>query len=531
MKEADYLSLSSADREDRKYCLISQAQAFFTRMPTAQIAYILYLSQSPALASIFETKSGWRANYRARHYLASLAMQTANPTRPEDVCLNDVVDAGALVWEIMTANAIDIAIDASNTSNQGQLVLQINEHRRWNQRMIDVEQMRERCLSLFDSMPADDNGLGCKSAELVVFLDLLAAQLEHQNLFLKGATPPKCWHTLRVPLTYMESLAGTALITRFGLVRGERDDQLRFADTTNGWCLTEERPLFVDEKWVYVPDMNALWHAVYNRLLRSSVRYSKLREVYSETRVGELLRALFGSNCVTQTVWEKKDAFEHDALVIYGDALVAVEVKGTVSVPPVWPNHSQTALRAHKHVAEDSSVFKALRQAQNFIKFLETRGNTVTLRVGPACNTHMSRFDLSAVQRKYAIAVSLEEYGSLTTDWGTLNAVERETGKPWAIDLHSFEQFVWGLKRRGWDGADLLVYLDDRAKAHGSMETFDELDFAGYWLKFGDLKLGISHIGENYASIFDELWLERRGQGSVQWPDVIRPSRRPPTKC
>ena len=63
------------------------------------------------------------------------------------------------------------------------------------------------------------------------------------------------------------------------------------------------------------------------------------------------------------------------------------------------------------------------------------------------------------------------------------------------------------------------------------MITGDELDHAGYRLNQGDLVPfsypGMSFQGRNWARIFDDLWLERRGLACVEFESVLRPSTAP----
>jgi hypothetical protein len=112
-----------------------------------------------------------------------------------------------------------------------------------------------------------------------------------------------------------------------------------------------------------------------------------------------------------------------------------------------------------------------------------------------------------------------------------LNLVDTSFGSPWGVNLHAFEQFARGIERRRWDGRDLLVYLEDRLFCRSGMITGDELDYAGYWLNHGDLVPfsypGMSFQGRNWARIFDDLWLERRGLACVEFESVPRPSTAP----
>ena len=66
-----------------------------------------------------------------------------------------------------------------------------------------------------------------------------------------------------------------------------------------------------------------------------------------------------------------------------------------------------------------------------------------------------------------------------------------------------------------------IQYLEQREKLHGFVTTGDELNFAGYFLKFGHLKFTEkTFLHDDFASIFDRRWYKERG---VDIPEPTNP--------
>lgn len=523
---------------------IRTVQAKFSRMPVDQIARMLFASRLQPLAALLE-ECGWRSPYKMRHYFISLAMQTPVPKRPRVLSTKDWIPAAATIGEVIAAYAVRLADFDENSW----LASRVFNDRVLNPRFIDMEQVREICRRFFAQMSSSENDIGLPLEIVMEMFDHFEKVIEQQLDDLRqGRGPPlnrgqdPLLHTagaivLRIP--ELGSRFGdknmAILLKIFGLIRRQRDDRLFIADEIGHPALTEQKPLIVAEDHVYVGDLNALWLALYDRLLLASreAEWSRRRGEYVEDKTADILRKLFGVGAVHQHVWERRGGPEHDAIVVIDDALVVVESKGAAAVPPITFDHALNLQRIQAHAETSKSPFYGIKQAQKLLRKLMASSKPVTVRVGSRKWEEAVPLELDPriFKRYFAIAVSLEEYGSLLTDWSTLKIVDTSFGSPWGVDLHAFEQFAWGIERRGWDGRDLLVYLQDRLLCHGGMITGDELDYAGYWLTQGDLipfsHPGMSFQGRNWAQIFDELWLERRGLARVEFASVPRPSTAP----
>jgi hypothetical protein len=489
--------------------------------------------------------SGWRSPYKARHCFISLAMRTAVPKRLRVLSIEGWIPPAATIGRVIEAYALRLASSDQNAW----LASRVFHDRVLNPRFIDMEQVQEICRKFFAQMSASENDIGLPLKIVMEVFDHFEKVVERQlNDLQQGRGPPlnrgqdPLLHTAEAFALRISELGirfgdenMAILLKNFGLVRQQRDDRLFFTDEVGHPTLTEQYPLIVAGDHVYVGDLNALWLALYGRLLRASREegWSKRRGEYVEGKTADILRKLFGDEAVHQHVWVKKGGPEHDAIVVIDDALVVVETKGAAAVPPITSDHALNLQRIHAHAETSQSPFKGIEQAQKLLRHLVASSKPITVRVGGKewKDGVPLELDPRSFKRYFAIAVSLEEYGSLLTDWSMLNLVDTSFGSPWGVNLHAFEQFARGIERRRWDGRDLLIYLEDRLFCHSGMITGDELDYAGYWLNQGDLVPfsypGMSFQGGNWARIFDDLWLERRGLACVEFESVPRPSTAP----
>lgn len=79
---------------------------------------------------------------------------------------------------------------------------------------------------------------------------------------------------------------------------------------------------------------------------------------------------------------------------------------------------------------------------------------------------------------------------------------------PLALSLHDFETIARYLSTP----ERFLGYLKARQPHHGRVVVADELDFAGYYYKFGHLNLGdIRMLQQGFSSVFDREWYRQKG--------------------
>jgi hypothetical protein len=84
--------------------------------------------------------------------------------------------------------------------------------------------------------------------------------------------------------------------------------------------------------------------------------------------------------------------------------------------------------------------------------------------------------------------------------------------------LNDLEAFLDAFSHLSIERSKLYDFLRERATLHGRVESGDELEVAGYFLKHGTLKPldrgpgTRTHIDPTYSNIFDELYFRTAGE-------------------
>ena len=86
---------------------------------------------------------------------------------------------------------------------------------------------------------------------------------------------------------------------------------------------------------------------------------------------------------------------------------------------------------------------------------------------------------------------------------------------PLSLGLFDFQTIC-----KHFDAAQFVAYLQARELLHGHATTGDELNFAGYFLKYGHLKLEEGTLlTDDFSSFFDRQWYREHGVEVEEPPD------------
>lgn len=533
--------VSPEDEKALQLTLLATAGDSLAQMPVCQIAWFLSESRYDPLAKeIRETGAG--ALHKTRHLLASLAIERAEADTSKIFNKVQIVSAAAAIARIL-------ALDAARLAGSAPAVVLSWMHRRHNPRFIDNVQIRDRLTHLFGSLPISENGFEVSLVELCAALDRLARRLGEQiqavfDLF-KSRDPSgfeevvdRIGHATGLETGSFYELLGSdfasMLLDRFSCHRPNSSNASNF-DYQDEFTVTERRPLLLSDELVYCPDLDALWHAVYREALRKS-KASQMatteRHDYVQQRTEETLTQLFGEQSVTRTVWigTKGNHEEKDLLVLWGDAVVAVECKAPAAYPVTSLDTQQNESQLQQHADASQSANKGLQQAFRHIAAFD-KNEALSVRIGGKRFTDGRRSTICTIpyRRRFAIVVTLEDYGPLLMEMPRIRSLEGTSAVAWGISLHDFEQFVRVLKIRGWGAPAFLAYLREREAVDVAAITFDELDFAAYFLKNGHLH-GLrpdpaTGVLPNYAELFDKMWLHEMKCGdAVVFPEISEPT-------
>lgn len=113
------------------------------------------------------------------------------------------------------------------------------------------------------------------------------------------------------------------------------------------------------------------------------------------------------------------------------------------------------------------------------------------------------------------MVVTAESFGNLATNLSALLDKDPDDSYPLAISLFDLDLLVTRLNTP----ERFLDYIRQRSALHGLVYGGDELDFAGYYLKYGNLDLsehlrgreGMIMLGGDFSRIFDEDWYKGHG--------------------
>lgn len=95
--------------------------------------------------------------------------------------------------------------------------------------------------------------------------------------------------------------------------------------------------------------------------------------------------------------------------------------------------------------------------------------------------------------------------------------LEKESDEPFPLSMGLFDfQTICSYFSAG----QLIEYLKSRELLHGNATTGDELNFAGYFLKFGHLNLRKGEfLTDDFSSFFDRKWYREKGINVEEPPD------------
>jgi SEC-C motif len=229
-------------------------------------------------------------------------------------------------------------------------------------------------------------------------------------------------------------------------------------------------------------------------------RYLRNRDRATESLVAGSVRKVFPNAEIYPNYYLEKGRHEKDLLVRDGQTLVLIECKNS-------------RVRAFRGATDDLLKFE--RDFANSVQFgydqaheAKTRilGSDETTFLDEKGRTYFSikRGDIREI---YIVCVAATPRGLFGTD--VSYQLKKEVGEPFPLALGLFDfQTICD----HFDGTQFLQYLKSRESLHGRIRTGDELNYAGYFLKFGHLNFP-DHmlLTDEFSGIFDRKWYRGKG--------------------
>jgi hypothetical protein len=255
-------------------------------------------------------------------------------------------------------------------------------------------------------------------------------------------------------------------------------------------------------------------------LEKSPVRanFLRLRDKTLEREAVDQIKSFLSSEAIIYSeAFEQPDGrFEHDVIVVDGEACLVMEAKAS---PPVEPfRDPDRAFKRLRHAFRaDGGIQKGYEQSNRIIRRLKS-GETVLLYD----ENGRSMAQLSPGQFKLiaGVVVTRDDFGALATNLRLL--LEKESpddAYPWAVNIIDLENLAQAWNYLKLSPNQFRQYLAQRTLLHGKVFSPDELDFAGFFIRHGSFDSALKATADvmpldpRYASIFDDIYRNLHSAG------------------
>jgi hypothetical protein len=233
----------------------------------------------------------------------------------------------------------------------------------------------------------------------------------------------------------------------------------------------------------------------------------KLRERYllnrgraTENLVVESARKVFPKAAIYPNYYLQKGSREKDVFIRDGNTVILIECKNS-------------RVRAFTGATDDLVKFES--DFKNSVQYGYEQAHDVKRRILENEETTfldakwLPYFSVknSEIERIYIICVTVTPRGPFGTDLSYELKKENDEPFPLALGLFDFETIC-----NYFDAQQFIRYLEAREDLHGRVSTGDELNYAGYFLKFGNLDLqDRTFVADDFSGIFDRKWYRQQG--------------------
>jgi hypothetical protein len=280
--------------------------------------------------------------------------------------------------------------------------------------------------------------------------------------------------------------------------------------------IDDKQAVCLSIRQLYIAAMKHLENVTKNSLKAPS--YYRHRGKWVENKTYEIASKYFSKGKIHRNIYELPNSQnEHDILILINDTILIIEVKTSPpKPPPVDPVKAFIRIR-DAFSRSDTGIQKAYDQGLSLKDLIEGKDQ---VDLYDKQGNKVLEIDRSHYKQGFnIICITLDDFGALATDLSLLLEKRANENYPFVTNLYDFETLLWGFEKENRNEVDFLRYLDCRKKLHGKVHTFDELEIAGYFLKYGDFgefsKADRVSLDISYASIFDKHYFAEHG---VEFP-------------
>ena len=230
-------------------------------------------------------------------------------------------------------------------------------------------------------------------------------------------------------------------------------------------------------------------------------RYLRKRDKLTEDFVATRLRNIFPDAEIHRNYFVEIGQFEKDILVRHGDTAILFECKNS---------------RVRGFAGGGDDLIKYDNDFENSVQYAYDQALDVKQRIQNNEETifyddkgrESFRLLRSEIHRFLIVCIAITARGEFGTDLSYHLQKPNDEPYPVSINLFDFDTIAKYLNTAD----QFLAYLSARELLHGKVMTGDELNFAGYFLKYGNLNFanGMT-VDDSYSSVFDRKWYAERG--------------------
>jgi SEC-C motif-containing protein len=297
-----------------------------------------------------------------------------------------------------------------------------------------------------------------------------------------------------------------ALVRQFGMRPGDVPPEFAFPHDENPL----EYKLFIglpDSKLYFLDPANAyrIVAKTFERALLADghlrKRYLKNRDRATERWVADRLRTVFPSSEIYRNYFVQKGSYEKDILIRHGNTILIIECKNS-------------KIRPFKGKGTDLLNFE--EDFRNSVQYAYGQGLDVKSRILRAEETifvdEKGKFKFSIkrdeVKKFFIVCVTIPQRGPFGTDLSFELKKPNEEPFPLALNLFDLDSIC----KHTCDAEQFVGYLRAREPLHGRVSTGDELNYAGYFLKHGNLNFQDgTFVADDFSGMFDRAWYKEKG--------------------
>ena len=299
----------------------------------------------------------------------------------------------------------------------------------------------------------------------------------------------------------------------FSVQRG-KGPEIRYP-TEQSIC--ETRPLIqIGGEQAFCPSVNKLFTAlllVGERVLLQGPARDRFLRAHDQTLEAETLREIRAFLSQDASIWSgvyetPRSQYEHDVIAVDEGLCLIVEAK---AAPPIEPfrDPDKAFVRLRDMFRADRGIQKAYEQANRVVRRLK---DGIAVQLYDAHGREVGRLLPDPSRLSIAMCVTRDNFGGLATNLSLLLEKDADDSYPWVVNILDLSSLAEAWSYFGWGSAEFREYLEQRILLHGRVFSDDELDYAGYFVRHGDLMSALNTradlvlISPEYSAIFDDIY-------------------------